>query len=172
MIRFFVYLVMLTMTFVAPARAGLGPISTFSFFGDCSDCTGQGHAMLTLNNYTLGNGITTANFVSLTYAGSNLIGPFTITDADIVADGYISGVIGPPLPGAYNLFVFDNSNVTHEFISNTAGYWCAGNGCGDDQGLNGVWSVATSVPEPASMALLAAGVAGLGAIRRKQARAA
>jgi hypothetical protein len=172
MIRFFVYLVMLTMTFAAPARASPVPISTFNFFGDCSDCTGQGHALLTLSGYTLGTAVNTTNFVSLTYAGSNLIGPFTITNADIVAGGSVSGEIGPPLPGAYNLFLFDNSSLTREFISNTGGFWCAGISCNDDFGGNGVWSVATSVPEPASVALLAAGVVGLGAIRRKQARAA
>jgi hypothetical protein len=52
--------------------------SAFNFDGACSDCTGVGIGVLTVQNYTEGSGFSNSNFVSFTY-NSNLIIDLSIT---------------------------------------------------------------------------------------------
>ena len=47
-----------------------GTQATYRFVGQCSDCTGTGVGMLTVQNYTLGTELTSCNFVSFTYTSN------------------------------------------------------------------------------------------------------
>src|SRR6478609_3837471 len=74
------------------------PVATtkFTFSGACSDCTGTGVGILTLQNYTLGDSLNVSNFVEWTYA-SDL---FTV---DVTQVGYMGGVLDN-LPGPQNVY--------------------------------------------------------------------
>jgi len=168
MIRVLCCLGLLMLAFASPAHAIVATTdTTFQFVGDCNDCAGQGKAQLTLSNYTLGTDITTDNFVSFTYDGTNLLPSFTETDADVIANGYISGAIDGPLPATEEFYVSGTNGL---FSSYFDGYWCVGSGgCVADNGVNGIYSVASaSIPEPASLGLLTIGAVGLGTIRRRR----
>jgi hypothetical protein len=168
MARLFSCLVLLLLGTGTAANASAILLSIFDFTGTCSDCTGSVSAVLTLSNYTLGSNITTSNFVTLTYNGSNLLSPFTITDAEVIADGEATGSIGPVLPGSFPVAVirFDSSDA---FESQFAGNWCAGSSCDRDAGGNGIWSVATT-PEPASIATFLVGIAGFVSARARRSK--
>jgi len=152
------------MQFVSPAKAVPVSTETFDFTGKCSDCAGTVSAQLTLQNYTLGDPITSgagANFVSFTYDGSNLLPAFTFTS--LTAGLFVRGAIMAPLPGPEFVQVGVNpSNL--QFQSGTTGSWFAG--VGGDNGIDGTWSV--PVPEPSSVAVLAAGLVGFGVMRRRR----
>jgi hypothetical protein len=55
--------------------------TVFDFTGNCTDCSGVGTGVLTLQNYTAGAAIDPNNFVSFTYA-SNLA-TISITDNEL-----------------------------------------------------------------------------------------
>src|ERR1700676_990297 len=67
--------------------------SVVDFEGVCSDCTGAGYGVLTVQNYTEGSGLSNTNFVSFTY-NSNLI-----TDLSITADTLDSFTGSIPISG-------------------------------------------------------------------------
>ena len=151
-----------------PARADPMSVSTFDFSGICSDCATVGNAELTLSNYTLGDAISAANFVSFAYAGTDLLPAFNI---DATQAYSLAGSIGAPIPGPQDFTVSGNGE---DFTSQTYGFWCAGQACFDDLGFTHSWTVASvvvgaspvSMPEPTSLVIFAIGVLGVIALRR------
>ena len=128
---------------------------TFDFTGQCTDCQGTAHAELTVQDYQLGASFIPSNFSSFHYDGTNLFPAFTITPSQLAT---FSGSIGPNLPGEFDVTIFS----TEGFETLTNGNWSAG--AAGDFGTQGTWSAA--VPEPASLTLLAVGLAGLGMVVR------
>jgi len=152
---------------VGQANATPSPSSTetFTFVGKCSDCSGTGNATLVLSDYTLGTDLLNSNFVSFSYAGTNLQSAFIVTSSDI---SYFFGKINAALPGYENVYL-QTSSITFQSINN--GQWCVGPDCGSDQGSLGTWSEAiTPAPEPAAIALVGSSVLGLAAARRRRAQ--
>src|SRR5713101_411740 len=94
------------------------PISleTFTFTGPCADCTGTGIGTLVLVNYTLGNDLTTDNFVSFSYTSD--LTTFSLSGVGS-ANGQIdsiSGLLPTILPAAADL-AFTTSGLTLAFQS-------------------------------------------------------
>ena len=151
-----------------PARADPMSISTFDFSGICSDCATVGNAELMLSNYTFGDAISAANFVSFAYAGTDLLPAFNI---DAMQAYGLAGSIGAPIPGPQDFTVSGNGE---DFTSQTYGFWCAGQACFDDLGFAHSWTVASvvvaaspvSMPEPTSLMVFGIGVLGVIALRR------
>lgn len=143
----------------APAAA---TDTTFLFTGTCTDCTGTGTGTLVLQDYTIGDALSTANFVSFTYS-SNLTS-FTLNSVNQLI-GSLSNV-----PGA-NFVEFNDDDFV--FISSALGAispWCTGptGTCGSDFGLTSSWSLAAgAVPEPAMWAVMVLGFGLLGASMRR-----
>jgi hypothetical protein len=126
--------------------------TTFTFHGTCSDCSGTATATLVLSNYTLGQAITGANFVSFTYNGTNLQVPFTITASTLQS---VSGSM-TTIPGA-NTFEVVASNLNEiEFESQVNGSWFCGLG---DSGTLGTWTGAPpTTPAPPTSLLVGVGL--------------
>jgi hypothetical protein len=131
-------------------------ITTYNFVGTCSDCTGTGTGTLVLQNYTLGNAISSSNFVSFTYT-SNLTS-FTIPASNLST---IVATLPSALPAEANVFFETNVSPFYVFISENAndnGDWCTGTDCDGDFGINGTWSLAvaapTGAPAPNTIALM------------------
>ena len=154
----------LALAFASSACAGLYKV--YDFTGVCTDCTGDGHGVLTLaGDYQLGDVISTSNFVSFSYS-SNLVPSYvTILAADVPnMYGILSAV-----PGEDSLY-FQTSNNQQYFYANSGGSWCVGNAC-DDYGSSHQWTAAAGgVPEPANWALMIAGTWMAGGVLRSARR--
>jgi hypothetical protein len=151
-------------------------ITTYDFTGDCGDCDGQGTGTLVLQNYTLGDPLETSNFVSFTYS-SNI--SYISTDG-LDPDpeyGFLEGMLPVDLPGPANVGIgglelvpgSTEFEVGFESLTSNSDAWQIVE-LDDDYGTNGIWSAAaakTAVPEPSSFVMLAAGLAGLVAWRRR-----
>ena len=168
----------------AAALVSIPVQTTFNFTGTCSDCILSSPpviATLVLEDYTAGAAIAIANFVEFTYNGSDIVDPFTVTRDTFYPEfsDTVSGAI--PAAGGAAAFRISFGDVIG-FESTTSGIWfaCApGSGvynagsCSlfrhNDVGI-GAWSASAPVPEPASMLMMAIGVAGLAgmAMRRRQ----
>ena len=129
-----------------------GSTAIYQFVGTCSDCNGTGVGLLTLQNYTLGQPLTWANFVSFTYTSDKNPIPTGITPSttNFNSSSILSGSLPAALPASATVNLGWNSyNYVLETTAGAGGYWCVGvNGCQGDFGFGGVWSLVGSTPVP------------------------
>jgi hypothetical protein len=182
----------------APTLANAVPTTTttFTFTGKCDDCAGAittapFHALadgiyqdvtgtLVLDNFQPGVPLTTANFGSFSYGGSNILKPFNVTSATTLtgtlnAQGSLVSLLGFELIWAQPSLATTVPGVNIPcggscdfFIGSDHSFWSIG-GVPVDQGINAAF--APAVPEPSSLALLVVGLVGLLALMRARAPA-
>ena len=140
------------------------PNQSYTFSGACRDCfsgNGNGTGTLTVTGtYSLGATLDLAHFVSFSYDGTDLIGPFTITAAQ---NPTITGGLPTTLPNNSELHIFTSSA---EFQTLISGFWCVG--CANDDGNAYTFAPASATPEPASLGLLTLGFMGVALRLRKR----
>lgn len=153
---------------------------TLTFNGNCIDCAAAADqsdfavtATLNITNYVLGEQFTFLNFVSFSYGGSNLFGPYTIAAPEI---GDLIGSFNG-LPGNQNIEIHGpySTGGSPYFISKADGTWDTGIEYSFDFGRSGTWSIAGApgVPEPSAWALMILGFGLTGAaLRTRKARIA
>lgn len=143
---------------------------TFNFSGVCSDCNSVSGlpalATLVLNGtYVIGNTITPADVVSFTYDGTDLQVGFTILPTD--GGFFVAGAIPIGLPGTANVTVENNLWFFNSISGGPSdGDWSVANNSLRDFGVAHAWSSA-AIPEPATTALLAVGLAGIAILGRR-----
>jgi len=146
--------------FAVPAAA-----VDFEFTGTCIDCSGTGKGTLVLKDYSFGDTLTAANFVSFTYS-SNLLS-YSLHSVDDLT-GSLTDVTGPAF------VVFHGGGFTFDsLVAGPFSPWCTGStgACSSDFGLVSSWSLAASaVPEPAMWGAMVLGFGLLGASMRRPRR--
>jgi hypothetical protein len=137
---------------------------TYEFDGTCSDCTGTGVGLLTLQDYSLGTPLSAANFYSFTYT-SDL---FSMS----IASGQLANIMGSldTMPGTAFVVLKDTSDTPQYFLSNTDGTWCAGTNCTQDTGPESAWSAAVAAPEPSTLISVVATLLAIGLMWLPRAR--
>lgn len=123
----------------AQTSSAVGATTTYQFAGQCSDCSGTGVGLLTVQNYTQGAALGNANFVSFSYS-SNLIS-YTITASNLVG---LVGTLPTSLPAPATVTIAGPGNNVH--ISNSNGSWCSGVSCVSDYGSSSSWSLPSTSP--------------------------
>jgi len=155
---------------VNPLRANV----IYDFTGACTDCyggAGNGTATLVLQDtYTPGNAVNLSDLISFDYHGTDLLAAYTITPANA---SFMNGTL-PVSSGPANFQVSGcisscgNGDVIAYFTSAVDGTWSINIGpLNTDFGTNGNFST-TATPEPSSVLLIGAGLAGLATLRRRQ----
>jgi hypothetical protein len=161
-----IIIVAVVLVFGVPPGAQAATVdTTFTFTGQCAvdDCTGVGVGTLVLSDYTQGDPIEFANFVSFTYT-SNLLS-LSFSDVSV-----ITGTLPVDLPATANVLIEGQQG----FQSDTTGAWSVTADVGGsilDEGSSSLWSV---TPLPTAFPLFATGfgVIGLLGWRRKRKAAA
>jgi hypothetical protein len=151
---------------IGPANAVAIEVTTFYFYGQCEagDCSGTAEAILKLaGDYNLGDAISSSNFESFTYEGTNLTPGYTVTYNEISS---VSGAIDGPLPAAETFTLIPN-NGDPAFHTLTSGFWCVG-ACAD-LGNSSFYS-ASPVPEPMTLTLVGGGLLGMRFFGRRKPR--
>jgi PEP-CTERM motif len=146
-----------------PAQAAL---TQFTFTGFCTDaCTGEGIAVLTLQDYTLGTPLTASDFVSFSYESKQ--NSFSVDSTELQK---ISGALPAVLPSSASVSIVVGAK-DEIFMSSTGGNggWFAGPKGSVDAGLFSSWS-AGAVPEPSTWAMLLIGFGGVGYAGYRRAR--
>ena len=83
------------------AHAITATYETFTFTGTCTvDCTGTATGILTLTDYTQGNSLSAANFVSFDYISSDDNYDYTLNGSTVV-----TGLIPVDLPADANITI-------------------------------------------------------------------
>jgi len=173
----------------AQISSGGSALSYIDFVGVCTDCTGYGRGVLTLQGYTVGTALTASEFVDFTYS-SNLVpsldlealnlqsiaGTFTALPgkSDITFSAGEAGTeavwtLTTSTTGAWDLsFVIDEGNNS-EFPTGTKG------GANLDRGSNFRFTLGSNgdlppgaVPEPQVWGMMIAGFALAGAVLRRR----
>jgi len=147
--------------------ASAATITTFNFTGDCVfGCTGTASGTLVVQNYTFGDPLTPANFVSFVYNSNDtfLPMPYTITSPSIFSGSLGSGGVFFPGPSIFDI----EGAFSRDFRFNdfAAGSFCA-NAC-LDEGFGSVTLGVPSVPEPPSALLFLGGLAAVAIFRRRR----
>jgi hypothetical protein len=151
---------------------------TIKFTGDCSDCSGQVTATLVLKNFSL-NGVnptlSTANLVSFTYDGSNLLAPFTtLPESSLGGNLTDPASPDPDLVGLSGIFFVNAAlpgGVGRIFNATSHGGWSitpTNGGAPEDFGGNAVFTLESGVPEVASWAMFIGGFGLVGGTLRRQ----
>ena len=157
------------------AKAGvvlLNGSGAWRFFGNCQDCAIGGRpvtATLTLQNYIQGTALANANFVSFVYDGSNLLLPYSVPSAGLA---FVSLTGNLTDGGSESVFLRFGFGGFFDMIPDRRWATC-GVGCfnDNDNGNAGNFVLgAQTVPEPASYALMALGLAGVAVVSRRRQR--
>jgi len=164
------------MTLLAGMGAGMGLHTSahavimdtvkYNITANCVDCAEASStdvytvtAQLTLKNYTLGQQLSSSNFVSFFYGGSNLLNPYSVTLAEQGGDyifdtSNIFGLLGAisEIPGENTVFLSVPNEMNFVTLGNDggffgsqpSGYWftCVGATC--DLGGSGSGSFSVS----------------------------
>ena len=149
-------------SWAAPAAA---TNTTFVFTGYCFDCTGTATGELVVKDYTLGDVLTTGNFVSFTYS-SNLTSFSLDTVTSLVGSFSV-------LPGSAFVVLFNDDYAFSSLSTPFFSPWCAGatGTCGSDFGFVSSWALGTgAVPEPAMWVAMVVGFGLLGTTMRRPRR--
>src|SRR5271163_2376642 len=128
-------------------------------------CTGEGIAVLTLQDYTLGTPLTASDFVSFSYESEQ--NSFSVDSSELQK---ITGALPAVLPSSASVSIVVGTK-DEIFMSSTGGNggWFAGPKGSVDAGLFSSWS-AGAVPEPSTWAMLLIGFGGVGYAGYRRAR--
>jgi hypothetical protein len=157
---------------VTPAVPMPGEDVTFSWSGICTDCDGGAQPVtgrLMLTRFEAGNPLYLYNFVSFTYNGSSILHPFTIASSDasgldgvLTADGTVTTDFQLSFTPAKTTGI--SPLAVYSFTVLVDGEWDL---AGFDEGTNGTFRPASSVPVPATLVLLPFGLAAMRVARRR-----